>query len=115
MVIDTTTNEIINSISVEQNISVPALGTFLKEKDALTIQVKRFLATAVWLRLKGKEKLTTTDVTKALRENHQSRLGNPSDTLNQNIRQGFCERDGKVFFVTPQGFQEIGIDELGAV
>src|SRR5688572_25859334 len=52
------------------------LGSFLREKGALENQNKRFLAVAVWLEAKGKNRLETSDITKTLRENNQSRLGN---------------------------------------
>ena len=80
------------------------LATFLKSKRVGTNQIKRFLATAIWLSGKGNQNLSTGDVTKALRDNHQPRLTNPSDALNKNIGKGFCEKVGRQFFVTPSGF-----------
>ncbi len=87
----------------------PKLGTdvtlvaFLKNKNAGNSQVKRFLATAVWLVEKGNKMPTTSDVTKALRDNHQPKLTNPANSLNQNVAKGLCEKSGKQFFVTPDG------------
>lgn len=83
------------------------LAKFLSEKSAGGNQVKRFLATAVWLHSRGNKKPTTGDVTKALRENHQLRLSNPADCLNKNVSKGHCENDGRQFFVTPDGFKEL--------
>lgn len=80
-----------------------ALGAFLREKSATESQSKKFLATAVWLHAKGRGRLKTGDVTNALRENNQSRLGNASQCLAGNITQGYCERDGDQFFVTDDG------------
>jgi hypothetical protein len=68
------------------------------------------LATAAWLYLKGKERLTTSDVVKALKDNHQSRLGNPADCLNQNVGKGLCEKDGAEFFITAEGFTALGME-----
>jgi len=47
--------------------------------------------------------LTTGDVSKALKDSNQSRLGNPSQCLNDNVSKGYCEKDGKQFFVTQEG------------
>ena len=87
----------------DQTIAQQPLASFLKTKDATTNQTKKFLATAVWLEAKGKNRLTTGDVTKALKDNSQKRLGNASDCLSQNISKGYCERDGKEFFITDEG------------
>lgn len=89
-----TTNEIENT---------PALPIFLSQKNATKSQNQKFLATAVWLHSRGKNRLTVSDVTSALSQNNQGRLGNPSDVLSQNVGKGFCEKDGKEFFVTPEG------------
>lgn len=80
------------------------LAAFLKLKNASTRQVKKFLATSVWLHDRdGSKRLTTSNITKALADNQQSRLGNPADCLNQNVAKGFCEKDGSQFFVTDDG------------
>ena len=83
------------------------LAAFLKVKNATSPQVKTFLATALWLQLKGKDKLQTRDINKALKDNRQSRLGNASDCLNQNVSKGFCVKDGKEFYVAPEGISEL--------
>ena len=85
------------------------LPTFLRSKSATTIQNKRFLATAGWLHRRGNKLLKTTDITKALRDSQQAKLGNASECLNQNIKKGFCEKssDGS-FFVTPDGWRDLG-------
>ena len=36
------------------------------------------------------------------------KLSNPSDSLNSNVGKGYCEKDGKHFFVTPEGRQSLG-------
>ena len=79
------------------------MATFLKEKGATTKQVLKFLATAVWIESKGKQRLSTGDITKALKDSNQSKLGNPAECLNQNVKKGFCEKDGSEFFVTTEG------------
>lgn len=81
-----------------------SLATYLKEKNAEKNQNMRFLATANWLRLRdNKRLLTSSAVSKTLSDNHQSRLGNPADCLNQNVRKGYCEKKSDGFFITPEG------------
>lgn len=87
----------------DPDIAKKPLATFLKEKNATTKQVQKFLATAVWLESKGNSRISTADVSKALKDSNQSRLGNPADCLNQNVKKGFCEKDGDKFFVTTEG------------
>jgi hypothetical protein len=87
----------------DPSIAQKTLAAFLKEKNATSNQNNKFLATAVWLEAKGSSRMTTTDITKALRDSNQSRLGNPSECLNQNVGKGYCEKDGKQFFVTDDG------------
>jgi hypothetical protein len=88
------------------------LATYLKDKNATSNQVKKFLATAAYLQLNGKDRLSTSDVSNALKDAKQTKLNNPSDCLNQNVRKGHCEKDGaKQFFVTSNGFTELGIVE----
>jgi hypothetical protein len=84
-----------------------ALGTYLKNKNIGGNQVNRFLATAIWLSARGNKTPTTSDVTKALSDNHQTKLTNPADCLNQNVSKGYCEKQGKQFYVTPDGFESI--------
>jgi hypothetical protein len=76
----------------------------LLQKSSNKSQVGRFLATAAWLHKKGKRRLRTSDVTKALSDANQGRLSNAADCLLQNVGKGHCEREGKDFYVTPEGF-----------
>jgi hypothetical protein len=81
-----------------------ALGKYLQDKNATTNQVRKFLATALWLHDRGGVKeIATADVTKALRDNHQSRIQNAAKELGRNIAKGYCERTANGFFVTPEG------------
>ena len=84
-------------------ISKKTLPSFLSEKDATKNQVRKFLATAVWLEAKGKSRLVTSDVTGALTASNQSRLGNAAQCLNENVGKGYCEKVGKEFYVTEEG------------
>lgn len=87
----------------DSTIAQKTLPTFLNEKGAAKSQVKKFLATAVWLESKGRSRISPKEVTQALKDANQSRLGNPSDCLAKNIAKGYCERDGREFFVTQEG------------
>jgi hypothetical protein len=84
------------------------LASFLQKKSAASNQVKRFLATAQWLHLKGSKRIQTKDVAKALSDSNQKRLGNPSDCLNQNVSKGHCEKEGSQFYVSPEGVTYLG-------
>lgn len=84
-------------------IAGKTLRAFLEEKGATRNQVKKFLATAVWLEAKGKNKMQTGDVSKALSEASQARLSNPAQCLKQNAKKGYCEKEGGQFFVTDDG------------
>lgn len=89
-------------MATDEAIAKKTLPGFLKEKNAKS-QVDKFLVTAVWLEAKGQNRMTTADVSKALKDSNQSRLSNPSDCLNQNVGKGYCEKDGRQFFVTQDG------------
>lgn len=90
--------------------NIGSLNSYLKSRGAENVQVQRFLATAAWLHHRGEEPLTSTLVSRALRDNQQKRLGNPADCLNQNVGRGFCEKTPDGFFITPEGWQQLGED-----
>lgn len=90
-------------IGRDSEIGKKTLPAFLKEKKATIKQVKKFLATAVWLEPKGKAMLTTLNVANALKKARLKSLINPSDCLNQNATKGFCEKVGNEFYVTQEG------------
>ena len=84
-------------------IAGKTLPSFLGEKTASKNQVKKFLATAIWLEAKGKKRLATKEVAQALKASNQARLSNPANCLNRNVSKGYCEKDGQEFFVTQEG------------
>ena len=88
-----------------------SLASYLKNKGADAIQVQRYLATAAWLHRRGENLLTSSLVSKTLRDHHQKRLGNPADCLNQNVGRGFCEKTPDGFFITPEGWQHLDEDQ----
>jgi hypothetical protein len=96
-----------NSATGSQTGTGQPLGTYLKSRSANNNQTRKFLATAAWLSSKSKSDLRTADVTKALSDNRQNKLGNASQCLNENITKGYCEKRGKAFFVTEHGHEEI--------
>jgi hypothetical protein len=97
-----TVSEQVSKLS-DDTISSQTLPNFFKANDVPKSGFKKFLATAIWLHAKGANRLSVGDVTQALRDSNQTRLSNPSDCLNYNVTKGFIERDGRQFFVTPEG------------
>ena len=89
------------------------LAGFLRERRATTNQVRKFLATATWLQEHdGKERLTTKEITNALSDAKQTALTNPSQCLAHNVKQGFCQKDGKrQFYVTPDGIEDLVVSQ----
>ena len=84
-------------------IAQKTLPAFLAETNAKSNQVKKFLATTLWLHAKGSKRLKTGDVTKALNNANQTRLANASNCLASNVKKGFIEKTGSEFFVTDDG------------
>ena len=108
------TKSTIEKVENEENISpsstnriTETLATFLRNKKATDNQRRKFLATAVYLQLNGKDNLVTKDITDALKKAKQTKLSNPAHQLSQNIKQGLCEKHGKSFYVTPEGISKI--------
>jgi hypothetical protein len=91
--------------------AIGSLATFLKKAGGESKQVQRFLATAGWLFKRGATSLTTAAVSTALAENHQKRLANPADCLNQNVGKGYCEKQRDGFFITPEGWKALGYEQ----
>ena len=89
------------------------LFDFLKDKNADKNQVKKFLATAVFLHSQGIEKFSTPMVSKTLKASRIEKLINASDCLNKNEKKGFCIKDEKEFILTDAGIRSIlgGLEE----
>lgn len=84
------------------------LAAFLKEKKAATgNQQRKFLATAQWLQDGGAKRLATKDVTTALSDHSQGKLGNPAQCLINLAKTGWAVREGKQFYVTDEGRTEL--------
>lgn len=84
------------------------LASFLKEKKAATgNQQRKFLATAQWLHDGGANRIATVDVTKALSDHNQGKLGNPAQCLINLAKAGWVVREGKQFYVTEEGRTEL--------
>ncbi|WP_156993644.1 hypothetical protein [Terriglobus sp. TAA 43] len=91
------------------NNSNVTLAAFLKEKKATSNQVRKFLATSVWLHdHEGKGRVTTNDVTTALNSHNQGKLTNPTQCLNRNVGKGHAVKDGSQFYVSDDGRTELG-------
>jgi hypothetical protein len=86
-----------------------SLASYLRAKGGDSKQVVRFLATAAWLVRRGITEVTTGTVARALTDNHQKKLANPSDCLNKNVTKGFCEKiRDNAFFITSEGWASLG-------
>jgi len=83
------------------------LSTFLRKRDCVDKQRRKFLGAAVWLQLNGKSIIKTKEVTDELKIARQIKITNPSYQLNQNINQGFCQKEGNGFYVTPEGVDNV--------
>lgn len=90
------------------SVAAVSLAAYLRSAGGESKQVQRFLATAGWLHRRGSKNLTTAMVSSALSENHQKRLGNPADCLNQNVSKGYCEKQKDGFFITSEGWKALG-------
>lgn len=86
-----------------------SLAQFLKDKSATDNQVRKFLATAIYLHdTTRNDRISTEEVTLALKHAHQQKLTNPANCLNQNVTKGHAEMDGGSFFVTEPGRTSLG-------
>ncbi len=83
------------------------LFEFLKDKKADKNQVRKFLATAVYLHSQGEEKFSSPMISKTLKNVGIEKLLNSSDCLNKNEKKGFCIKDNKEFILTDLGIQSI--------
>jgi len=95
------------SILINAEYSSDPLVEFLKDKDAEKNQVRKFLATAVYLHSKGGEKFSTPIVSKLLKSTRIEKLINASDCLNKNEKKGFCIKEDKEFILTEAGIRSI--------
>lgn len=96
--------------ATKENGKLGSLASFLRERDAVDNQVKRFLATAVFLHdTTNKNRVTTAEVRQALKTANQPKLTNPANCLNQNVAKGHAEKDGRSFFVTDPGRTSLGL------
>jgi len=84
------------------------LLNYLTEKKVTTNQVRKFLATAVFLsRNNNVSKLSTSMISRALKSYKIDKLQNASDCLNKNEKKGYCIKDGKEFIITENGYLSI--------
>jgi len=94
-------------IPVVEKIDSP-LYQFILNKKVATNQVRKFLATAVFLaRSNNVSKLSTPMISRALKSYGIEKLQNASDCLNKNEKKGYCIKDGKEFIITENGYLSI--------
>ena len=96
--------EVTGAASVPGQKPTVTLPTYLQDTQSTANQVRKFIATAIWLQDKnGGVEIRAADVAKALRDSMQAKLANPSDALNKNVEKGYCEKTVSGFFVTSEG------------
>ncbi|HEY5510505.1 MAG TPA: hypothetical protein VIK10_05680 [Prolixibacteraceae bacterium] len=84
------------------------LYQFLLERKAEKNQIRKFLATGVFLtRSNDSAKLSTSMISNALKSAGIEKLLNASDCLNKNEARGYCLKEGKEFVVTENGFLSV--------
>lgn len=92
---------------VAQPVDSPLLQ-YISDKKVLNNQVRKFLATAVFLaRNNNVSRLSTPMITKALKSYGIEKLQNASDCLNKNEKKGYCLKEGKEFVITENGYLSI--------
>jgi hypothetical protein len=94
-------------VKAKKTASSDPLLDYLKEKKADNNQVRKFLATAVYLHSQGAQKFSTPMISKKLKAAGIPKLSNASDCLNKNVKKGFCIKEDKEFVLTNEGIQAI--------
>ena len=94
-------------VKAKKPVSSDPLVAYLKEKKADNNQVRKFLATAVYLHSQGTQKFSTPMISKKLKAAGIPKLSNASDCLNKNVKKGFCIKEDKEFVLTNEGIQAI--------
>jgi hypothetical protein len=94
-------------VKAKKPVSSDPLVAYLKEKKADNNQVRKFLATAVYLHSQGTQKFSTPMISKKLKAAGVPKLSNASDCLNKNVKKGFCIKEDKEFVLTNEGIQAI--------
>jgi len=89
------------------SVAVDPLVDYLKEKKADNNQVKKFLATAVYLHSQGTERFSTPMISRKLKAAGIPKLANASDCLNKNAKKGFVIKEDKEFVLTEEGIKSI--------
>jgi hypothetical protein len=78
--------------SLKQEPSDNPLYEFLKDKKADKNQVRKFLATAVYLHSQGEEKFSSPQISKTIKNAGLEKLINASDCLNKNENRAQSEK-----------------------
>ncbi len=95
-------------VSKEKKVVDSPLSQFISDKKATNNQVRKFLATAVFVAKSDNiTKLSTTMVSKALKSSGIEKLQNASDCLNKNAKKGYFIKDGREFIITENGYLSI--------
>jgi len=82
------------------------LPSFLAKYNAAP-ERRKFLATAIWLHVRGKTLIEVSDVNNALKDAEVAPLNNPAATQIYLKADGFFSKAGNGFFVTSKGYEEL--------
>jgi hypothetical protein len=83
------------------------LAAFLAAKKAKDQDNTKFLASAAWLQANGKDRLSIAEVTKAMDDNKQGKIKNPTLVLQRYVKKGYCVGSGRNFYVTDEGLESL--------
>ncbi len=83
------------------------LIAFLKQKNAMFKQNRRFLGTAIWLMEKGKNRFEIKDITRTLKEFNITGIKSPAACRYQLCKRGVLRQNGKYFSVTEKGMKDL--------
>ena len=100
-------NQKLTAVPQTEELNSNLLFEFLKEKNADKNQVRKFLATSVYLHSQGVEKFTAPLISKSLKTAQIEKLLNASDCLNKNEKKRFCIKEDKEFILTEAGIRSI--------
>ena len=92
---------------VAEQVDSP-LYQYLKAKKIGGNQVRKFLATAIFLaRNNNLSRLSTPMISRVLKSYGIEKLQNASDCLNKNEKKGYCIKEGKEFIISENGYLSI--------
>jgi len=89
--------------SQEDPIASLSLPAFLAECNATRDDERKLLAVAVWLRAKGSDRVTVSEVRDALADAGERAIHNAATVLMTAVAKDLCQEDDGALFVTDAG------------